>query len=101
MKYGNIFNSHTSTNLLPSLTVKKLFKSVNIWQNCREEGGLHVDDCEQKHFPVTLMTQMRIINHSAGCAVWALKIVLSVNQKILTSPDGTFTTTIFKWSNLT
>ena len=46
------------------------FKSVNIWQNCRQEGGLHVDDHEQKQFRVTLTTQMRIIDHSVGCAVW-------------------------------
>jgi len=37
----------------------KIFKLVNIWQNCRQEGGLHVDR-EQKQFPVTLMTHMRI-----------------------------------------
>jgi len=45
---------------------------VNIWQNCRQEGGLHVDDPEQKQFPVALMTQLHIINHSVGCAVWTL-----------------------------
>jgi len=33
---------------------------------------LHVDDGEQKQFPVTLMTQMRIIDHSVGCAVRTL-----------------------------
>jgi len=31
--------------------------------------GLHVNDREQKQFPVTLMTHVRIINHSVGCAV--------------------------------
>ena len=58
-------------NLLLSLSVKKLFKSVNIWQNCRQEGGLHVDR-GQNQFPVTLMMQMHIIDHSVGCAVWTL-----------------------------
>jgi len=51
---------------------EKLFKSVNIGQNRRQEGELHAHDSEQKQFPVTLMTQMRTIDHSVGCAVWTL-----------------------------
>jgi len=74
--------------------VKKLFKSANIWQNCRQEAGLHVDDCEEMQFSVTLMTHMHIINHSVGCAVWTAKIFLSVNLKMLTSPDSNFSTTV-------
>jgi len=66
------FSSHIFTNLLLSLPKKNLFKSVNIWQNCREEGGLHIDDREQKQFTVTLMTQMCMVNHSVGCAIWTL-----------------------------
>ena len=63
------FSTDIFTNILPSVPVKKkLLKSVNIWQHCRQEDGLHVDDGEQKQFPVTLMTQMRIIDHSVGCA---------------------------------
>ena len=79
--------------------MKKLFKSANIWQNCRQEGGLHVDDCEEMQFSVTLMTHMHIINHSVGCAVWTVKIFLSVNLKMPTSPDSKFSTTVFKWLN--
>jgi len=52
--------------------VEKLFKQVNIWQTCRQEGGLHVDNREQKQFLVMLMTQMHISDHSVGCAVWTL-----------------------------
>jgi len=78
LRYGKIFNSHIFTSLLLSVLVKK-FKLVNIWQNCRQEGGLHFDDCEQKQFPVMLMTQMQIIDYSVGCGVWTVKIFLSVN----------------------
>jgi len=45
---------------------------MNIWQNCRQEGGLHVDDREQTQFPVALMTQMHIIDYSVGCEVLTL-----------------------------
>ena len=31
-----------------SASEKNLIKLVNIWQNCRKEGGLHVADREQK-----------------------------------------------------
>jgi len=55
---GKIFNGHIYKNLLLSLPVKKLFKSVNVWQNCKQEGGLHVDDHEQKQFPMMLMTHI-------------------------------------------
>jgi len=53
---------------------------VSIGQNCRQEGGLHVDDCEQKQFSVTLMMQMRVIDHSVGCVVYmdTVRIFLSV-----------------------
>ena len=45
LRCGEIFSSHIFTNLLLSLQVKKkLFKSVNIWQNYRQEGGLHVHE---------------------------------------------------------
>ena len=78
-----IFYSYIFINLLLRLPVKKkLFKSVNTWQNCRQEGGYrgaislgiesaplsedededeHVYDHEQKQFPVTLMTHIRMI----------------------------------------
>jgi len=56
------------TKLLLNLLVKN-FKSVNIWQNCRQEVRLHFGDRKQRQFPVTLMTQMRIIDHSVGYAV--------------------------------
>ena len=55
---GKIFNGHIYKNLLLSLPVKKLVKSVNVWQNCKQEGGLHVDDHEQKQFPMMLMTHI-------------------------------------------
>jgi len=32
-------------NLLLSPPMKRPFKSVNIWQNCRQEGGLHIAHC--------------------------------------------------------
>ena len=32
-------------NLFMILPVKRPFKSVNIWQNCRQEGGLHIAYC--------------------------------------------------------
>jgi len=32
-------------NLLLGPPVKRPFKSVNIWQNCRQEGGLHIAHC--------------------------------------------------------
>jgi len=56
------------TKLLLNLLVKN-FKSVNISQNCRQEVRLHFGDRKQRQFPVTLMTQMRIIDHSVGYAV--------------------------------
>ena len=49
--------------------MKKRLKSVNMWQNCRQEVGLRVDDRGQRQFLVTLMTQMRVIDHFVGCAV--------------------------------
>ena len=69
---GKISNSHIFINLLLRLPVIKLFKSANTWQDCRQEGRLHVDDGEQKQFPVTLMTLMHIIDHCVGCAVWSM-----------------------------
>jgi len=51
LRCGEIFNSHIFTNLLLKFaSEKKLFKSVNIWQNCRQEGGLRVDDQEKSGF---------------------------------------------------
>jgi len=67
LRCGEIFNSHF---LYKFTAGDKNFKLVNIWQHCRQEGGLLVDDDpEQKQFPVSLMTQMRIIDDSVGCAV--------------------------------
>ena len=60
-----------------SASEKKLSKSVNSWQNCRQEGGLHVDDREQMQFAVTLMTQIRIMDHSVGCAVCYESIIVN------------------------
>jgi len=40
---------------------KKLSQPVNIWQKCRQEGGLHVVDREQKQFLVTLMTPYELL----------------------------------------
>ena len=74
LRRGEIFNWHFYKYIAECASEKKLLKSVNIWQHCRQEDGLQVDDGEQKQFPVTLMTQMRIIHHSVGCAVWTLRI---------------------------
>jgi len=41
--------------------------------------GLQIDDRKQKQFLVTLMTQMRIIDHSVGCSVNTVKIFLTVS----------------------
>jgi len=36
---GSIFTYHFAANLSPSLTVKKFWKSVKIWQSYRYEFG--------------------------------------------------------------
>ena len=69
LRCGEIFTSLIFTNFLLSLPVKKILKSAHIWQNCRQECGLHVDECVQKQFPVMLMIHMCIIEHSVGCAI--------------------------------
>ena len=52
---------------------------MNIWQNRRQEGELHAHDSEQKQFPVTLMTQMRTIDHSVVVLYGHCENILSVN----------------------
>ena len=44
LRGGKIVSSHIFSNLLFSLPVKTHFKSLNIRQNCKQEGGLHIDD---------------------------------------------------------
>ena len=62
---------------------EKVFKSVNISQNCGREGGLHVDDREEKQFPVTLMARR---SFCGWCCTDTVKISQSANSTILISP---------------
>jgi len=66
---------------------EKLFKSANIWQNYRQEGWLHVDD------RVSCDVDDADECNRSFCGLRstdAVKIFLSVNSIILTSPDSTF-----------
>jgi len=46
-------------NLLLSPSVKRPFKSVNIWQNCRQEGGLHITISGTKYFHKVVWQHMQ------------------------------------------
>jgi len=37
VRCGGFFNDHFITHLLPSLTVKEFWKSVNMWQSYKQE----------------------------------------------------------------
>jgi len=39
LKFGGVVNNQIETGLLLSLSVKKVLKSVNIWQNYKHERG--------------------------------------------------------------
>ena len=39
--------------------MKRPFKSVNIWQNCRQEGGLHITISGTKYFHKVVLQHMQ------------------------------------------
>ena len=78
---------HWLTQLVPEkgplnvcLPVKKnLIKLVNIWQNCRKEGGLHVADREQKAVSYDIDDADAYNRSFCGlCSMDSVKIFLSV-----------------------
>jgi len=72
------------------------------WQNCRQKGGLHVDDREQRFILFLFYFSSRDADDADTynrsfcelCSTDIIKMFLSVNQIMLTSPDDTFSTTI-------
>jgi len=67
LRCGEIFSSHIFYKFIAESASEKNF--LNRW-TFGKITGKKVDCMFMEQFPVTLMTQMRIIDHSVGWAVW-------------------------------
>jgi len=55
LRCGEIFNSCVFFKIIAESASEKTFKIGEHLAKLQQEGGSHVDDREQKQFPVTLM----------------------------------------------